>query len=587
MMGGGTVAAAEMIRSPLYVSSELLSAVQLARVFPDSKTFVDMPLRESSSPDAVAAAFKALPRDHRNAVAKDVLASFLAEHFAPAGSDIQTVTLPDFTPSPAIDTFLPKVHDPGWRDFALSVHKLWPLLGRRSAVDEGEEWVVVDNDGGERVAASGGGGDRRHSLIALPSPMIVPGDRFRETYYWDSYWIVRGLLISRMPITARGVLSNLLSVVRQYGFVPNGSRVYYLNRSQPPLLSSTVLEYYQYTDDIDLVREALPLLQEEYAYWTRGKKLVRVEQGGRVHELSRYYAETDLPRPESYYEDETATAGMGESETRELHRELATVAESGWDFSSRWRGVHLDAATTRITCVVPVDLNVFLLRMERDIHALLGAAVTPGSHNHDKEQAYYLARAQAREDAINSVLWDPEHSRWRDLWLPLDGENNYAGVTTPFEACLRHPSGGVYASDFTPSWCGLVPPASDKAGLAVDQMDTLLCSGLVHAGGITVSDVESGEQWDFPNAWPPIQCILIESLMSNKRLRPVAKNLAHAFLSSCRLAYEATGAMHEKYDARVVGDVGGGGEYVPQVGFGWTNAVTLVLLHVCGAPAQP
>ena len=106
---------------------------------------------------------------------------------------------------------------------------------------------------------------QRHSLLALPYPTVVPGGRFRESYYWDTYWIVEGLLVSGLHTSARGTIKNLLSYIESFGFVPNGGRCYYMDRSQPPMLSEMVLAYYRATGDIALLRHALPLLDREIA----------------------------------------------------------------------------------------------------------------------------------------------------------------------------------------------------------------------------------------------------------------------------------------------------------------------------------
>jgi len=69
-----------------------------------------------------------------------------------------------------------------------------------------------------------------HSLLPLPGITAIPGDRFRELYYWDSYWVIKGLLVSGMTETATSEVRNLLSLLETYGHVPNGARVYYINR---------------------------------------------------------------------------------------------------------------------------------------------------------------------------------------------------------------------------------------------------------------------------------------------------------------------------------------------------------------------
>jgi neutral trehalase len=71
------------------------------------------------------------------------------------------------------------------------------------------------------------------------------GGRFIETYYWDNYWILEGLLVSGMFDTAKTILENQIYLIENYGFIPNGSRVYYLNRSQPPYFSLMVMNFYE------------------------------------------------------------------------------------------------------------------------------------------------------------------------------------------------------------------------------------------------------------------------------------------------------------------------------------------------------
>lgn len=70
-----------------------------------------------------------------------------------------------------------------------------------------------------------GGAHERSTLLPLPHPMIVAGSRFRELYYWDSFWTLKGLLASGMRDCALHMVQNFLHLVNQHGFVPNGSRV--------------------------------------------------------------------------------------------------------------------------------------------------------------------------------------------------------------------------------------------------------------------------------------------------------------------------------------------------------------------------
>nr|XP_027205394.1 probable trehalase [Dermatophagoides pteronyssinus] len=184
-----------------------------------------------------------------------------------------------------------------------------------------------------------------HTLISLPRPFIVPGGRFIEIYYWDSYWIVLGLIASGLLSVVRDSLINFFYMVERYGFIPNGSRVYYLDRSQPPLLSSMLRAYYHVSEDLDFVIEHLPLIEREYNFWMNslgGHVVELTDEDGKVHLLNRHYSILGEPRPESYRMDLLVGEvfekkySNDEAVKAEFYRSIRAAAESGWDFSSRW-----------------------------------------------------------------------------------------------------------------------------------------------------------------------------------------------------------------------------------------------------------
>ena len=125
------------------------------------------------------------------------------------------------------------------------------------------------------------------------------GGRFVEFYYWDTYWIIQGLLLSEMYDTTRGMLENFLSMVDTYGFVPNGGRVYYTKRSQPPLLIPMVYSYVTVTGNIPFLKNNINLLEKEFEFWMTNQT-VTVNKDGNEYKLARYYTASQGPRPESY-----------------------------------------------------------------------------------------------------------------------------------------------------------------------------------------------------------------------------------------------------------------------------------------------
>lgn len=200
-----------------------------------------------------------------------------------------------------------------------------------------------------------------YSIIPVDHPVIVPGGRFIEFYYWDSYWIIRGLLYSEMYETARGMIENFLSIVQRFGFIPNGGRVYYSGRSQPPLLTAMVKSYVDFKKDYSFALEALDMLEHEFEYWMNNHT---VQAKG--YDVAIYKDSSTGPRPESYREDIITSGAFSTDEDKEHHySELKAGAESGMDFSSRWfineNGTSDgDLTDLKTRSIVPVELNAIL-----------------------------------------------------------------------------------------------------------------------------------------------------------------------------------------------------------------------------------
>jgi len=262
------------------------------------------------------------------------------------------------------------------------------------------------------------------SRIPVPNPVVVPGGRFNESYYWDTYWIIEGLVRSGKTGLARGMVDNFATLIRQYGFVPNGTRIYYLTRSQPPMLSEMILSILATepkkpasdaelafapmvdpvpgnekvreiarealifaANDIHWIAELMPALDAEYEWWMK-HRAVRMPNG---RTLNVYGAEVDTPRPESYGHD--LSQGVH-------HRDTIAATESGWDFSSRWIAEGKDGSDLRFldTCnVVPVDLNCILFRMEVNLAAWHAALGNLGS------SLRYTRRARDRAAAMEAM----------------------------------------------------------------------------------------------------------------------------------------------------------------------------------------
>lgn len=521
----------------------------------DPKHYVDLPLRFNLS--VTQHAFQGLP--NANTMSADDFNGFLKKYFSEVGSDLVNNDPPDFSAEP--EGFLPGVVNQEVRKWALEVHSLWKVLSRK-------------------VAKSVADRPDEHTLLPLPGGVIIPGSRFREVYYWDSYWIIRGLLASKMYETAKGIVSNLVSLIHKYGFVLNGARTYYTNRSQPPLLSAMVRAIYMKTGDIDLLKMAFPTLLQEHRFWSSGfHKVIVQDVHGAKHSLSRYYARWDTPRPESATIDMETAAGLTESQKKLLYREIATAAESGWDFSSRWMRDRKNLTTLHTTSIIPVDLNVFLLQMELNIEffaKILGESSIAET---------FIQASHARHLAIDTILWNNEMGQWLDYWFdPLKCEHIQISDKQSEEVHLWDASNqnkNIYASNFFPLWLEAFHSDTTRVEKVIHKFRS---SGLLQPAGISTSLLNTGQQWDFPNGWAPSQHIISEGIAkhASREGKLLAEDIARRWLRTNYATFKLTGQMHEKYDVEACGKIGGGGEYTTQTGFGWSNGVVLALLEEFG-----
>ncbi|CAH0719622.1 unnamed protein product, partial [Brenthis ino] len=529
--------------SSIYCSGDLLHRVQLARIFPDSKNFVDLKLQYSEN--ETLADFAKLMQDTNQNPSREQLAIFIDQHFL-QGNELEVWKPLDFDPVP---TILQQISDPKLRIFAKNIISIWLKLGRKVQED-----VKINSD--------------RYSFLYVPNGFIVPGGRFKELYYWDSFWMIRGLLISNMLQTARGMIENLLYLVEKFGYIPNGSRAYYLGRSQPPLLAAMMANYVSTTKDLAWLERHIGTLEKELQYWLNMKK-VTIEVNGKKYILLRYIADRNIigPRPESYYEDFTNAQILPNDNLRqEFYTEIKSAAESGWDFSTRWFGtagkeVNGNLTNIHATQIVPVDLNSIFA----------GALQLAGDFRNklkDRREAQkWWSLAKYWRKAIDNVMWNAVDGVWYD-----------------YDIQTKSPIKYFYPSCATPLWANAVEEY-DAPKYAAKLVKYLLSSGALNfPGGIPASILHSGEQWDFPNAWPPLQSILIGGLdrSGNNEAKQLAREQAKIWIRSNYIGYSTWQKMFEKYSAVQPGHQGGGGEYQVQDGFGWTNGVILELLQRYG-----
>lgn len=525
--------------SQVYCDDPLLEKIQMAELFNDSKTFVDMHMKDD--PDKVLAAFRSVTENV--SYTQEDLRTFVNTYFDGPGTEFETWTPEDIVENPK---FLQSIKDSKLKTFGRDLCKIWTHLGRKIKKD-------VDTH------------PQRYSLIYLPNPFIVPGGRFREIYYWDSYWVIKGLLTCEMYTTVKGMLENLLTFVDKYGKIPNGGRIYYTERSQPPFLIPMVHLYVQATNDTDFITKHIDTLEIEYNFWATERNISVSRNSGKMHSLTRYAAPITKPRPESYKEDVRVAANMSEEDATNMYSNLASAAESGWDFSSRWFA-HEDTSSTLedtiIKNIIPVDLNSILCWNENllaNFFDLLGNA---------EQAAQFQLLAQNRMEAIHDILWNSGDGAWFDFDFTTDLKRAH-----------------FYPSNVFPLYVGC-QSINTSTNFETSVREYLKNQGILnYKSGIPTSLKDTGQQWDLPNGWPPLQEIVVTALDNGETEtgHQMALELVKKWVYSNWKGWEKTKHMFEKYSVNVYGSRGGGGEYDVQEGFGWTNGVVLDFLARYGS----
>jgi len=493
-------AAAPLPESPQSAFKDLFVAVQTARIYPDSKTFPDAVPRTAPA-DILARYHAARP------ASAEALKAFVEAHFilpAPVLAE------------PAAASFVP---------IDEHIDQLWSQLIRSTP-----------------------SAPAYASLLPLPEPYVVPGGRFREIYYWDSYFTMLGLIESGRKNWANDMVRDFAYCIDTYGHVPNGARTYYLSRSQPPFFFE-MIGLVSSDDPSAGFARYLSQLKREYAFWMQGgsslpagsahRRVVAMPDGSI---LNRYWDDRDTPRDEAYAEDVDLARASSRS-ARAVYRDIRAAAESGWDFGSRWFADPHDRSTIDTTDIVPVDLNCLMYGLETAIRSgcerVADAACV----------LEFTRRRVARRAAIDRYLWNPAYRAYFDYrWTRRAAITRVSAVT-------------LYPL--------FVSVASDAQASAVSST---VRTQLLEPGGVVTTPLKTGQQWDAPNGWAPLQWIAVVGLRRYRQDR-LAETIACRWMRNVNAVYDESGKLVEKYDVIRTNRKGGGGEYPTQDGFGWTNGV--------------
>jgi alpha,alpha-trehalase len=520
-------------QGPDQIFGELFHDVQMNRVFADGKTFVDcIPKKE--------------PRQILNDYKKQKnTPGFSLEKFVKENFDVPV--------APQMNNVQQE------KDVVQHIKNLWAVLKREpDTKKEGS------------------------SLLPLPNPYIVPGGRFREIYYWDSYFTMLGLKESGETQMIYNMVKNFAYLINTYGHIPNGNRTYYLTRSQPPFFALMV-QLLAEVKGKEVLFEFLPEMEKEYNYWMDGadktkpgtafRRVVRLDDGTL---MNRYWDDATVPRQESYKEDiETADVAVkemlavtqfknasqqkkAEDEKRiEVYRHLRAGAESGIDFSSRWFRDGKRLATVETTNFIPVDLNALLYQTEQVIrlaYTQMPATTPTETAKRSSMAAKFESLMKARKKGIEQFCW-----------------NEVKGMYADYHFVDKKVSDAVTLAGMYPLFVKL----TDKQ--RAEREKNILVAELLKPGGFVTTDRANGQQWDAPNGWAPLQWIAIKGLQQYYFVDD-ANTAIERWVKLNKDVYGRTGKLMEKYNVMDTHLDAGGGEYPSQDGFGWTNGVLLALL---------
>jgi alpha,alpha-trehalase len=431
---------------------------------------------------------------------------------------------------------------------------------------------------------------KRGGVLYLPNPYVVPGGLFNEMYGWDSYFILRGLLrANRVPL-ARDMVENFFFEIENYGSILNANRTYFLSRSQPPFLSSMVMDVYRALpvgERRSWLEKAKPYIERDYRMWTTGEHLAG-DTG-----LSRYFDYGQGPSPEisdmhdPYYR-EAFTYIQGSSKRKEYlvedgsqdHRPVIgpsftfkaceldetgcfdspkmrftadyykgdrAMRESGFDISFRFGP--FSGSTHHYAAVC---LNSLLFKTEKDlqeISTILG----------DGRAQEWTARAERRRQLMTRYFWDEKAGMFYDYDFVAKKRSTYTYITT-----------------FYPLWAGAASEQQSRAVIANLKV-------FEKQGGVLTSPYETGVQWDAPFGWAPTQLLTVEGLR-RYGAKADADRVAKKWVDTVAAGLRREGTIREKYNVEIGSSDSKvtAGYQQNQVGFGWTNGVTLEFMHQLG-----
>jgi alpha,alpha-trehalase len=444
-------------------------------------------------------------------------------------------------------------------------------------------------------------------LLYLPKPYVVPGGRFNEMYGWDSFFILLGLEADHREALAKGMVDNFLFEIENYGSVLNANRTYYLTRSQPPFLTSMIRAVYENPASFAQTPQgkaearawlanAYMLAQKDYSTWDRP------EHRAGTTGLARYFDYGHGPVPEmaddsTYYPDvirwllahphSGGDAYLVKGSEHPDAAEAARLKDTSCDVNISYVCMHAWANGYRLSKdfylgdramresgfdpsnrfgpfsgethhFAPVCLNSLLYRYERDLEHFAHVLGKPA------EATRWSRTAQTRYNAIHRYMWSEKNGQFEDYDFINAKLNTYA-----------------YISSMYPLWGGVT--TKEEAKEVVSHLNLF-----ERPGGLSMSNTNSGLQWDEPFGWAPTNWIAVAGLEAQGFHQDAAR-IAVKFDKTVDEGFAADGTIREKYNVvSANAEVHVATGYKTNViGFGWTNSVYLKMKGIAEKTGAP
>lgn len=381
------------------------------------------------------------------------------------------------------------------------------------------------------------------TLIGLPKPYNVPSidGYFQEMYYWDTYFLNRGLLLLGKVAQAKNNVENMFFLIEKYGFMPNGSRTFYKHNSQPPFLSMMVDDIYTYEKDKEWLKKAYNILLKEYKFWTT-KRMTNIG-------LNQYTGNTKMAIEEGMYKGFIDRIGhRPEGKTDEqLSCQYVAICESGWDINPRF-DFHVED-------FVEVELNSLLYKFETN-----------------------MAKFSNELKLGNADEWQEKAENRKNLMIKYMLKD---GIFFDYDFTNDVISDKFTCASLYPMFVGMVD--SEQAKTLVENFYRLETEFGVAATEKRYDSETYHYQWQYPNGWAPMQSIAINAFL-NYGYKQDAKRVAEKYVKLVENNFEKTNNLWEKYNVVTGGidieDESSERHAIMPPMMGWTAGVYLEALDI-------